>query len=342
VRAWRPDVVFVPTARWIDCGAPCIVMVRNMEPMMPISPGAGLAAWGRNRVAALVAQRAVERATRVIAVSGFVREHLVTQWQIAEDRVGVVTHGVNAVPASPEPPAVLRDMVGRRFLFAAGSLEYYRGLEDAVGALAELCGTAEAGVALVIAGDGSAAYRDRVAALAGRLGVGDRLRWAGYLGPADMAWAFDACAAFLMTSRVEACPNIALEAMAHGAVCVSTTCPPMPEFFADAAAYYAAGDAAALAVRVREVFAAPAAARGAATRLAAERAARFTWADTERRTVSELRKAQVGDDNKRSRTTGAVSLPAVVTGQHHLTAKPEDPRCKVVNVQESEGKAEPN
>ncbi|MEO8452590.1 MAG: glycosyltransferase family 4 protein [Gemmatimonadota bacterium] len=290
VRSWKPHVVFVPTARWIDCGAPCVVMVRNMEPMMPASPGAGLIGWGRNRVRALVARRAAERATRVIAVSGFVRDHLVSRWGIGADKVGVVPHGVSTTAAS-EPPEVLQAVVGKPFLFAAGSLEHYRGLEDAVGALALLSGPSDGRIGLVIAGAGSAAYQARVAGLADCLGVTGRVHWAGQLGAAQMAWGFEQCAAFLMTSRVEACPNTALEAMAHGAVCVSSTNPPMPEFFAGAAAYYPAGDVPALAARIRGTREATASAREAARLLSRERAAQFTWATTARLTVDELRRA---------------------------------------------------
>ena len=32
--ALMPDIIFIPTARWIDCGdIPTVVMVRNMEPL---------------------------------------------------------------------------------------------------------------------------------------------------------------------------------------------------------------------------------------------------------------------------------------------------------------------
>jgi len=66
----RPDVLFIPTARWLDCGSlPTVVMVRNMEPLTkPIgdnSPGEALRNLGR----AYAARRACRRATRVIAVS---------------------------------------------------------------------------------------------------------------------------------------------------------------------------------------------------------------------------------------------------------------------------------
>ena len=50
-----------------------------------------------------------------------------------------------------------------------------------------------------------------------------------------------------MTSRVEACPNIALEAMSHGAFCLAADNPPLPEFFQGAALYYRPRSGEALA-----------------------------------------------------------------------------------------------
>ena len=75
--------------------------------------------------------------------------------------------------------------------------------------------------------------------------------WAGQLTEPEMAWCFGHCEAFVMTSRAEACPNVALEAMSHGCRVVSTSQPPMPEFFGEAAAYYRGGDARDLARAVR-------------------------------------------------------------------------------------------
>ena len=55
------------------------------------------------------------------------------------------------------------------------------------------------------------AYETRMRRLAARLGVADAIVWAGHLAPEEMAWAYDHCAAFVVTSRAEACPNVALE-----------------------------------------------------------------------------------------------------------------------------------
>jgi glycosyltransferase involved in cell wall biosynthesis len=296
VRAWRPDVIFVPTARWIDAGAPAVIMVRNMEPFAD-QPAGSPARWLRRRAMARAARRAAERAARVVVVSRFVADHVEAAWRIPADRIGVVYHGVDRVTPSTDPPG---ELAGVRFLFAAGSLLPYRGLEDAIGALAQLDRPDEADVILAIAGSGSAGYRARIVSLARALGVQHRVRWLGQLEAPALAWAYESCAAFLMTSRVEACPNTALEAMAQGAVCISTECRPMPEFFETGASYYAAGDVDGLTARVRSALALSTSERRAVRSAAAQRAGRFPWEETVARTVEQLLRVHHPDEPNRS------------------------------------------
>ena len=283
VRAWKPDVVFIPTARYINCHAPTLVMVQNMLPMLPPTLRDGLAAWAKLRADATLARRATSSANRVIAVSEFVRDFLVQHWNVPPTNIGVVYHGVDTVTSEPQQllPSALP---AEPFLFTAGSLFTYRGIEDAVRAL-PLTTTP---VKLVIAGEGSTAYRAGMIALATELGVDSRVVWLGQVDSSVMTAAYQRCVAFLMTSRVEACPNIALEAMASGARCISTSCAPMPEFFAQHALYYDAGDAKTLAAQINTAVAAPFGDVVQHRLDAQHRAQEFTWENTHSGVVREL------------------------------------------------------
>jgi glycosyltransferase involved in cell wall biosynthesis len=127
--------------------------------------------------------------------------------------------------------------------------------------------------------------------MAERLGISDAILWAGQLDEGAMAWAYDRCAAFVVTSRAEACPNVALEAMSHGALIVSTSQEPMPEFFADSAAYYRPEDAADLAARVADIPAETSAVAALRRDGARARARGFVWSRTAEETVAQLRLA---------------------------------------------------
>ena len=121
--------------------------------------------------------------------------------------------------------------------------------------------------------------------------LSDRICWTGSLNEKEMTWCYQNCSAFVMTSRVEACPNIALEAMAHGCVCISTKTPPMPEFFKNAAVYYPPRDGQSLAEAIKAVLAWDDSQRKAMSEKAKRRAAAFSWDVCAEKTVAELEKA---------------------------------------------------
>jgi glycosyltransferase involved in cell wall biosynthesis len=285
VAAVAPDVVFVPTARNAHFGAiPVVTMVRNMEPLTVPFGGNTLRVGLKNLARAWEARRACRRATRVIAVSDHVRDFIVSRWHIDRARVGIVYHGVD----DPSPAEAVAP-VPFRTLFTAGSIRPARGLEDTIRALPLL----DADVRLVIAGrvdPGCGGYAGRLRRLCDDLGVTARVSFSGQLGSREMTRAFRTCTAFLMTSRAEACPNTALEAMSCGCASVSVDRAPMPEFFGDAAVYYPPGDAQALAQRLRALMANPAEQRrlGCAAR---RRVGTFTWETTRDRTIEELERA---------------------------------------------------
>jgi glycosyltransferase involved in cell wall biosynthesis len=279
-----PDVVFVPTARHAEFGLlPVVTMVRNMEPLTVPFGGNTVREGLKNIARAWEARRACRAATRVIAVSTHVRDFIVSRWHIDPARVGLAYHGVDPSKESPAPSA------GPPTLFTAGSIRPARGLEDAVRALA-LLGRE---VRLVIAGHvdrGCERYAAGLRRLIVDLGLVERVTWAGQLDTESMSRAFRASSIFVMTSRAEACPNTALEAMSHGCAIVSVDQAPMPEFFIHAARYYPAGDPTTLAYQAAAVLSD----RAEADRLgdaARRRAETFTWDATRDRTIAELEQA---------------------------------------------------
>lgn len=291
-----PDVAFFPGNQWLNLGPiPSVAMVQSMLPMVMPFGGNGWRDIVKNLVRARLTKIACQRANRVIAISGYVREFLVDAWHIAPDRIGMIYHGVNP-PLPPEaqkiPGNVPREWRGE-FLFTAGSMHPYRGLDDVIKALAIL---ASQGVRppVVIAGGADSTqlpYLRRMKNLAEKSGVQAQVAWTGHLEAAEMSWCYSHCRLFLMTSRVEACPNIALEAMSHGAFCLAADNPPLPEIFQEAALSYRPKCGEALAQAISAALAdSPDAARVRRVR-AKQRAGDFTWEKTTERTVQEFERA---------------------------------------------------
>lgn len=290
-----PDVVFFPGNQWMNLGqVPSVAMIQNMLPMVMPFGGNGWLDIVKNLVRARLTRIACERANRVIAISEYVKKFLINDWQIAPTRIGMVYHGVNPPPANETmktPAGVPRDWRGR-FLFTAGSMHPYRALDDVLKAFGVL---ASQGVRppLVIAGGverdrTQMPYLQRMKNLAEKLEINSQIAWTGHLNAAEMSWCYLHCRLFLMTSRVEACPNIALEAMSHGAFCLAADNPPLPEFFQGAALYYRPKCAGALAQTISGALAYSEAAAGLLRQQAIKRAGDFTWEKTVERTVHEL------------------------------------------------------
>ena len=186
-----------------------------------------------------------------------------------------------------------------QFLFTAGSIRPARGLEDAVYALKYLCNRGLDISALVIAGSTSSGvvnYKEKLINWLKEQDMVSKVCWTGSLNKQEMSWCYQNCKAFVMTSRAEACPNIVLEAIAHGCACVSTETLPMPEFFNDAAVYYPPKDSKALAKMIETVLAWDDNQRNAMSEKAKKRAAEFSWDICAEKTVAELAKAIRGLD----------------------------------------------
>lgn len=296
LRQMAPDVVFIPTAQWMDCGAiPVVTMVRNMEPLTDPFSVKRPHVVARSLARAYVAKRACRRAKRVIAVSRHVQDFLVERWRISSQKIGVVYHGLESPPARAETkrPAALHGKEIGSFVFTAGSIRPYRGLEDVIGALPVMH---KHGIArtLVIGGapdPETRFYKERLERLARKLNVASHIIWAGQLDQSEMSWCYYNCDAFVMTSRIEACPNVVLEAMSHGCVCVSTNLPPMPEFFGDSAFYYKVGDADDLARQLGKVLNFSKDEKLERQTAATGQAGRLNWSATADATISQLQLA---------------------------------------------------
>jgi len=288
-----PHVILIPSTRLLQVsGARTVVMMRNMEPVLipfwknPIREAL------KNVVRRRQSQQACRQADHVIAVSDFVQRYLIEKWKVASNKITRIYHGIEATPTRNEVarPSCLPDFDSAPLLFTAGSIRPARGLEDLIRAL-ETLKAHHAGLQLVVAGEadnGMQAYAARLKRLAERAGVAKQIHWTGSLSRSEMSWCYYNCTAFVMTSRAEACPNVALEAMSHGCACVSVDASPMPELFPSTALYYRSGNAAALAAQLKHCIAVSAAERARWQAAALVRAANFSWQRTAQETVALL------------------------------------------------------
>lgn len=238
VQAEQPDVVFTPYQIGIRFeNRRQILMIRNMEPFLCGGYRYSLRSWLRNRLLERASSKCLRRADRIIAVSEFARTQLTDGLGISTDRIRTIYHGRNldlgADTDRGRDRELLRSIgVNGDYLLTCGSLLPYRRCEDVVAAF-DLCAN-ELGpdVQLIIAGASLDKRYERficktVEASPHRM----RIVMTGHVPPATMAALFRCCAICIIATEIEACPNIAIEAMTAGCAIISSDRPPLGEIF---------------------------------------------------------------------------------------------------------------
>lgn len=292
LKKFSPDIVFMPVDRYIRFkGVPVVNMVRNMEPFVPNMKGDTPQEKVKKYIQRKLTCNSIRLANHTIAVSDFVKDYLTATLHVPENKVSKIYHGLTPpTKVSSLRPATVPIGWDSGFLFTCGSIRPARGLEDALGALNDLK-TRNRDLRLVIAGEtmpGLRKYRDGLEQFIVSRDLTDNICWAGELSDEEMRWCYDQCSLLIMTSRIEACPNIALEAMSYGAIAIAADNPPLPEFFSDGASYYQAGNGRSLAEAVLDRLALEPGDRCAISEQSRKRSLTFSWDLTADKTMAVL------------------------------------------------------
>ncbi|MDE2415035.1 MAG: glycosyltransferase family 4 protein [Comamonadaceae bacterium] len=189
--------------------------------------------------------RAAAQAGASIGVSQALMDRLA---ELGADRAKLNTlrNGVDLERFVPKDRAEARQRLGLpvqgQYLLSVGNLVELKGHHIAIESLTQL-----PGVTLLIAGAGP--EEGALKALAQRLGVAERVRWAGVVPQADLKWWYSAADALVLCSSREGWANVLLEAMACGTPVVATNICGTPEVVSSPAAgtLMASRDAQALA-----------------------------------------------------------------------------------------------
>ncbi|HKB02895.1 MAG TPA: glycosyltransferase family 4 protein [Gemmataceae bacterium] len=178
--------------------------------------------------------RLLERATsrlldQAVAVSEATRQDRIRTAWVPADRVATIHNGIDATGFDPlADPAGARAALGLpadRVLFGAvAQLQVYKGIDILLRAFATVAAR-HPQADLVIAGTGP--LRNELEALAGILGLRDRVRFLGF--QSDVTRVFAALDVYVLSSQCEALPYALLEAMAAGKPVVATTVGGVPE-----------------------------------------------------------------------------------------------------------------
>jgi glycosyltransferase involved in cell wall biosynthesis len=304
LKEFSPDIIFIPVERYFKYSrVPIVNMIQNMEPFAKSINENSFTDKCRLYIQCIVARRAIKKSDRVIAISKYVKEFLLYKWNIPEEKIGLVYHGIE-LPQFKEyirPNNIPKDWEGN-FLFTAGSIRPARGLEDILEAMKYLILEKVNIEGLVIAGETEIkmfSYRKKLEEWIKMHNLSSKIYWVDKLSEKEMAWCYRHCVIFVMSSRIEACPNIALEAMSYGCISISSDNSPLPEIFGDAAIYYQPKDSQSLAKTIKSVFIWDSWQREKMAELARNRVAEFSWDVCAESTVRELVKVSRNSKSNR-------------------------------------------
>ena len=269
-----------------------VLMIRNMEPFLFGGYPYGFRTRLRNEVLARVSSRCLRGADRVIAVSQFARDYLTTRLGIPDSRARTVYHGsppVRSVTTSSHMSASLSQIgVTGEYILTCGSMLPYRRYEDVIGGFNACVSLLPEEMQLVIAGLGAdSRYAETIRQAIACSPAPERIMTLGHVPWATMMDLYQNCAACVISTEIEACPNIALEAMSTGCVIISSNRPPLPEMFQGCALEYRARDIEHLAEQMlRSIEDKPL--RSNLKERAFQRSKSFSWQSSALKTYSAL------------------------------------------------------
>jgi len=271
LRRLRPSLAHFQHVIAPGCPAPAVVTIHDLS----FERDPRLMARRDRFFFQTMVPRSVRRAARILTVSERTKRDLVERYGTPEGKVVVTPNGVDAA-FSPDGPR----RNGAPYLLFVGALQSRK---DPLAAIEALSMT-NADLHLVLAGPDKGSGRE-VREEVARLRLERRVEFAGHVEKTELAALYRGATCLVFPSRYEGFGLPVVEAMASGTPVVATTAGAVPEVAGDAAILVEPGDAVALAGGIERALAD----RERLVRAGLERARRFSWTETARRTLAVYR-----------------------------------------------------
>ena len=225
------------------------------------------------------------RARRVLTVSQFSHQELVSRFAIPEDRLSVVSEGgEHILRANADPSVLARHGLGRRpFVLAVSSMASHKNFGQVLAALQALGG--DAGFDVAIAGGANPRVFGEFA-----MQAGGQVHWLGYVSDGELRALYQSAMCFVFPSKYEGFGIPPLEAMHCGCPVLAARAASIPEVCGDAALYFDPFSVADLSSALQRIAVdEPLRARLKAAGL--QRCRAFSWESGARQLLAECRRA---------------------------------------------------
>lgn len=171
----------------------------------------------------------IKRADRLIAVSQYTRDSIITTHRVPKSRIDVIYHGINQEEYK-FPEEEQRDFKAKMgfgsdpVVLFVGRLEERKGVDILLKAFSMVPRQTRARLVLAGSGDPSP-----YASQAGELGITDSVTFLGFVEARNLRLLYSTCDLFVLPSRLEGLGMAIQEAMAAGKPVVATRAGGMPE-----------------------------------------------------------------------------------------------------------------
>ncbi len=240
-------------------------------------------------------KHAIKRATQIFAVSAFTKSELVETFRVAEDRVTVVSNGIDVQTykrlPQPEVQQTLQALrLSRHFFLYVGRMDAKKNVGTLIRAFELFKSGRGMGDPFELILVGSPGYGfDEIKTYYERSPVKDSIRYLGYLPSNEVAGLMNAATAFVFPSWYEGFGVPVLEAMACGAPVIASDIGAHREIASDAALLVSPMESEAIAKTMRRV----AEEHGLSESMREKglaRAAQYTWDAAAKTVLESLRK----------------------------------------------------
>lgn len=240
-----------------------------------------------------ITRRSVHRARAVIAISGATREDIVRFYKVHTGKIAIIPYGLDAF-FNPDNARRLESMVRERyrlpeeFLLFVGTLEPRKNLPRLLEAYALALGQSPLPPMVLVGAPGW--QHERILAQARRLGIDEKILFAGYIPREHLPGVYASARALLYPSLYEGFGLPPLEAMGCGTPVLASNLSAMPEVVGDAGVLVDPFNVQEMAEGIMRVTWDDALRRQVVER-GRERALRFRWDESARQTLRVFEQA---------------------------------------------------
>ncbi|MFW5444429.1 MAG: glycosyltransferase family 4 protein [Methylococcaceae bacterium] len=241
------DTLFTPyQIAFPFAGVKTVSMLRNMEAFLHWQYPSTIRNRIRNIILQTLSKLTLQKSDLVIAVSDFAKDYLIDKLHVSETKIVRIYHGRDqrfSPIKQADDDLILKqlNLTSGSYIFTNGSILPYRKLETIIQAFSKSAASHDR--VLIVTGDSNdSKYKALIADEIKRCGLENRIRLLGFIDIEKIIVLYRHAQLFITATEIEACPNIAIEAMASGCRVIASDKEPLPEMFQDNASYFKAGD----------------------------------------------------------------------------------------------------